>query len=96
VGKDQLASKADSVTAISNCLEIVGASTAHNRMVLHCLLQGRIYLPIVFIFIVYLTTLSVSRNTPAVASVSVIMKDVEVRVHVIRMESWKESTKNFS
>jgi hypothetical protein len=44
----------------------------------------------------WLPALSVSESSPSASGVSVNMKDVVVRGHVIRMEAWKGSTKNFS
>jgi hypothetical protein len=45
-GKGRLARGADNLTAICEpiCLESVGASTSHNPMGLHDLLQGYLYL----------------------------------------------------
>jgi hypothetical protein len=43
-GKGRPALKADKLTAISSMREDVGASTSHNPMGLHGLLQGYLYL----------------------------------------------------
>jgi hypothetical protein len=53
VGKGQLADMADNLTTTCdpNCLKNVGASVSHKPMVLHGLLQGKVY---VFFFSFYL------------------------------------------
>jgi hypothetical protein len=45
-GKGRPAREADDLTAIceADCLDNVGASTSHNPMGLHCLLQEQLYL----------------------------------------------------